>query len=261
MIMLTVTLKYAINSVVLNKVVNMKKLIIWDFDGVIADSEKLWVSVWLETLKKEKNITLSEEEKLRLLVGIADKNKKVNLEKYFPDLILDDEFMQKIDAGERYKGMHFMQPIEGVEDVMKDNCFEQCIATGATKEQHEWKMTQFKWIEKYMSSDDYFTVDMVNRGKPAPDIFLLAVKTKGYQPKDCIVIGDSLNDFKAANAAGMKSIAFVGAEGNDTPEYRKKCIDTGVVAVCATMKEVKQAINKFAKDFNLFHQKASYSRS
>lgn len=31
----------------------MKKLIIWDFGGVIADSEKLWVSVWLETLKKE----------------------------------------------------------------------------------------------------------------------------------------------------------------------------------------------------------------
>ena len=31
----------------------MKKLIIWDFDGVIADSEKLWVSVWLETLEKE----------------------------------------------------------------------------------------------------------------------------------------------------------------------------------------------------------------
>ena len=32
----------------------MKKLIIWDFDGVIADSEKLWVSVWVETLEKEK---------------------------------------------------------------------------------------------------------------------------------------------------------------------------------------------------------------
>ena len=76
----------------------MNKLIIWDFDGVIADSEKLWVSVWLETLKKEKNIILSEDEKLNLLVGIADKNKKINLERYFHDLVLDDDFMQKIDA-------------------------------------------------------------------------------------------------------------------------------------------------------------------
>ena len=38
----------------------MKKLIIWDFDGVIADSEKLWVSVWIETLKEDKNISRKE---------------------------------------------------------------------------------------------------------------------------------------------------------------------------------------------------------
>ncbi|MBR1904357.1 MAG: HAD family hydrolase, partial [Alphaproteobacteria bacterium] len=65
-------------------------------------------------------------------------------------------------------------------------------------------------------------------------------ETKGYKPQDCIVIGDSLNDFAAAKAAGMQSIAFVGAEGNNTAEYRKKCENAGVSAVCATMEEVKQ---------------------
>jgi len=40
----------------------------------------------------------------------------------------------------------------------------------------------------------------------------------------------------------MKSIAFVGAEGNNTPEYRQKCLEAGVAAVCATMPEVKVAI-------------------
>ena len=69
-----------------------------------------------------------------------------------------------------------------------------------------------------------------------------------------------MNDFKAASAAGMKSIAFVGAEGNNTPEYRQKCIDTGVVAVCASMKEVKQVLNNFATEINLFNAKDSYSR-
>lgn len=216
----------------------MKKLIIWDFDGVIADSEKLWVSVWLETLEKEKNLQLSDEEKLNLLVGVSDKTKKERLEKYFSSLVIDDEFMQKIDEGEIYKGMHFMEPIAGVEDVMSNTQFDHCIATGATKEQHAWKMTQFRWIEKYMSSQDFFTVDMVKQGKPAPDLFLLAAKNKGYEPKDCIVIGDSLNDFAGAKAANMQCIAFVGAEGNDTKEYRNKCINAGVTAVCATMNEV-----------------------
>ena len=220
----------------------MKKLLIWDFDGVIADSEKLWVAVWVETLQQEKNIILNTDEKLNLLVGIADKSRKERLERYFPGLVLDADFMRKISAGEVYKGIHFMQPIAGVEAVMVDKRFTHCIATGATKEQHAWKMTQFKWVEKYMSPRDYFTVDMVKQGKPAPDLFLLAAKSKGFVPQDCSVIGDSLNDFAAAKAAGMKSIAFVGAEGNDTPEYRQKCLEAGVAAVCATMPEVKAAI-------------------
>jgi len=222
----------------------MKKLLIWDFDGVIADSEKLWVAVWVETLQQEKNIILNTDEKLNLLVGIADKSRKERLERYFPGLVLDADFMRKISAGEVYKGMHFMQPIAGVEAVMADKDFAHCIATGATKEQHAWKMTQFKWVEKYMSPRDYFTVDMVKQGKPAPDLFLLAAKSKGFVPQDCIVIGDSLNDFAAAKAAGMKSIAFVGAEGNDTLEYRQKCLEAGVAAVCATMEEVKAALKR-----------------
>lgn len=238
----------------------MSKLIIWDFDGVIADSEKLWVSVWLEMLEKEKSIILTKEEKDNLLVGVSDKLKKERLERYFPNLNLDINFMKKIDEGEFYKGMHFMQPIEGVEDVMQDNRFAHCIATGATKKQHTWKMTQFKWIEKYMTLNDFFTVDMVKSGKPAPDLFLLAAQTKKYKVEDCIVIGDSLNDFKAANAAGMKSIAFVGAEGNNTVEYRKKCLDFGVMAVCSTMKDIKRVLNNLANMTSLLSVKENFSR-
>ncbi|MBQ1739139.1 MAG: HAD-IA family hydrolase, partial [Clostridiales bacterium] len=146
--------------------------------------------------------------------------------------------MQKIDEGEVYKGMHFMQPIEGVEDVMRDSRFAHCIATGATKEQHAWKMTQFKWIEKYMSPDDYFTVDMVKHGKPAPDIFLLAAKTKGYKPKDCLVIGDSLNDFAAA-----KNYAIEQATGDwiiflDADEY----------FTVAAQKVFRQEMERFNRD-------------
>ena len=70
------------------------------FDGVIADSEKLWVQVWSDVLNKEKNISLNEDEKLNLLVGISDKFKKEKLEIYFPGLVLDEDFMQKIDSKE-----------------------------------------------------------------------------------------------------------------------------------------------------------------
>ena len=151
----------------------MKRLIIWDFDGVIADSEKLWVKVWCDLLKKEKNIVLNKEEKLKLLVGVAGRTKKHNLQRYFPGTTFDNDFMEKISEGEYYAGNHFMKPIEGVEKVFADKNFEHCIATGSTKEQLDWKISIFKWIGDYVGPKDRFTVDMVEHGKPAPDVFLL----------------------------------------------------------------------------------------
>ena len=223
----------------------MQKLIIWDFDGVIADSEKLWIQVWHETLQTEKGLFLTPEQEFELLVGVADRSKRRRLQERFPDLDLNDDFMQKIADGYIYMGTHFMQAIPGVESIMADSRFSHCIATGATREQHTWKMTRFKWIEQHIPPQDWFTVDMVAHGKPAPDIFLLAAAQKGFNPKDCLVIGDSLNDFAAASAAQMKALAFVGATGNNTPQYRDQCLSAGVMAVCATMPEVQQVLNQW----------------
>ena len=223
----------------------MQKLIIWDFDGVIADSEKLWIQVWRETLQTERGFSLTPEQEFELLVGVADRSKRRRLQEHFPDLDLDDDFMQKIADGYIYMGTNFMQAIPDVESVMADSRFSHCIATGATREQHTWKMTRFKWIEQHISPQDWFTVDMVAHGKPAPDIFLLAADKKGFAPENCLVIGDSLNDFAAASAAQMQAIAFVGATGNNTPQYRDQCLSAGVMAVCATMPEVQQVLNQW----------------
>ena len=104
-----------------------KKLLIWDFDGVIADSEKLWVKVWRDTLQKLKNITLDNEQTADLLVGVADKTRKSRIEQQFT-ISLDDEFMKAINEGEIYQGTHFMEPIDGVIDIMQDESFDNCIA-------------------------------------------------------------------------------------------------------------------------------------
>ena len=223
----------------------MKKLLIWDFDGVIADSEKLWVRAWDEILRTEKNIILTDKEKETLLVGVSDKTRRERLQSVIPNLILDDDFMNKIGQKEIYLGTNFMTAIDGVEKVMSNDNFEHCIATGATKEQHAWKMTQFKWIEKYINPKDFYTVDMVEHGKPEPDLFLLAASSKGYNPKDCIVIGDSINDFIAARGANMACIAFIGATGNDTQEYAEKCKSFDVFGVCSIMEDVNKTLDNW----------------
>ena len=224
----------------------MKKLLIWDFDGVIADSEYLWVRAWDEVLKSEKQINLSTKEKHDLLYGVSDRTRRERLEKHIPELNLDDNFMKKIHKQEFELGTNLMAPMPGVESVMQNNNFEHCIATGATREQHNFKMIpRFHFVKKYISDEDIFTVDMVEHGKPSPDLFLLAAKTKGYTPQNCIVVGDSVSDFQAAAAAGMDAIAFIGATGNNTKKYESECKKHDVFGVCNSMNDMNLLLNKW----------------
>lgn len=55
-----------------------------------------------------------------------------------------------------------------------------------------------------------FSAQMVNKGKPAPDIFLLAAEKMHASPAHCLVIEDSVPGVRAAKAAGMKVLGFCG---------------------------------------------------
>ena len=226
----------------------MKKLLIWDFDGVISDSEYLWVQAWDEVLKSEKQIKLKPSEKHDLLYGVSDKTRRERLVKYIHGLNLDDDFMKNIYKREFELGTNFMAPVPGVEKVMQNSNFEHCIATGATREQHNFKMIpRFHFVKKYVPDQNVFTVDMVKNGKPAPDLFLTAAKTKGYTPQNCIVVGDSVNDFLAATAAGMDAIAFIGAKGNNTKKYESECKKYGVFGIANTMNNLNMLLNEWSK--------------
>jgi beta-phosphoglucomutase-like phosphatase (HAD superfamily) len=56
-----------------------------------------------------------------------------------------------------------------------------------------------------------FSAEQVARPKPFPDVYLFAAQTLGVDPSRCIVVEDSVAGLNAARAAGMKTIAFVGA--------------------------------------------------
>jgi HAD superfamily hydrolase (TIGR01509 family) len=55
-----------------------------------------------------------------------------------------------------------------------------------------------------------YSASAVPRGKPAPDLFLLAADRLGVAPADCVVVEDSPTGIEAARAAGMRTVAFLG---------------------------------------------------
>ena len=114
-----------------------RKLIIWDFDGVIADSEKLWVEIWVDLLKERKGISLSAEETKKYIVGISEKTKIFRLQKAFSSLIIEKDFTDEIHRREIFAIENIMEPTPEIENILKNEQVEHCIATGATKDMNE----------------------------------------------------------------------------------------------------------------------------
>lgn len=72
-----------------------------------------------------------------------------------------------------------------------------------------WKLAHTGLADLFRGN--LFSTDLVEYGKPAPDLFLHAAKTMQHLPGDCVVVEDSKNGVLAAKRAGMKAIGFTAA--------------------------------------------------
>lgn len=213
-------------------------LIIWDFDGVVADSEKLWVKIWYDSLVEKKGIRLTDDQVKKYLTGLSEKTKQKYINELFKKNIVDEAFIQYTRSVEIKQIQSILTPIDGVKNIFADPSFTHCIATGAVKMLASMKLKKVGLWPKYINENNCFTSDMVENGKPAPDLFLFAAKKMGFKPENAVVIEDSINGIHAAQAANMRVIAFVGAENNNNAEYKKTCRDEGVFAVIDNMKDL-----------------------
>lgn len=96
----------------------------------------------------------------------------------------------------------------GVAEVVASLAVPYCIATSSSprRARRSLEIVAFPGLEE----TPLFTASMVEHGKPAPDLFLLAAEKMGVNPGDCLVIEDSLNGIRAAHAAGMEVLRFTG---------------------------------------------------
>jgi beta-phosphoglucomutase len=202
---------------------DMLKAVIFDFDGVIVDSEMLHFHAFNHILSPsgvkmskqqyyDKYLGLSDEELLRLM------NKQNNLN-------LSDERLRQLlsEKAGMFKELAVSQAsiIDGVPaflNILADNKIPMAIYSGALKQEIEL-------ILRGAGLRDYFvaivSAEQVKKGKPDPEGFLLALKLlnkklhKTVEPKDCIVIEDSNWGLEAAQAAGMHPVAVTNSYAAD----------------------------------------------
>ena len=192
----------------------MNKIIIFDMDGVIVDSEPLHaqhIHHFLTDLGVNNPQSFNKS-----LKGVSA-----------PDTwkILVEEFNLEQDinhlvAQSRMSYMTFLETltelprIPGATDFI-EYCYAKeytmALASSASPKRIELFLNRLK-LKKYFTT--IISGDDIQHSKPAPDIFLLAAKYLNVEPKDCIVIEDAENGVRAAKAAGMKCIAYAGSDHN-----------------------------------------------
>lgn len=218
--------------------INNFKLLIWDFDGVIADSEKVWLKNRQVYFKDRLGLDLSFDEINSYFGGTSDSTKKIILQKMGYET--DDKFWADVlDIDLKSMDTEGLELFDGVLDILKNKNFKQCIATGGIRSKTIHKIDVIG-IRGLIPDEHIFTVDCVKRGKPEPDLFLYAADKMGEKPQDCLVIEDSIAGMTAAIRAKMSVVAFLGSEIYQHQAYIDKVKAIGIQNIFYSMSELKQ---------------------
>lgn len=218
--------------------INNFKLLIWDFDGVIADSEKVWLKNRQLYFKDRLGLDLSFDEINSYFGGTSDSTKKIILQKMGYET--DDKFWADVlDIDLKSMDTEGLDLFDGVLDILKKKNFKQCIATGGIRSKTIHKIDVID-IRGLIPDEHIFTVDCVKRGKPEPDLFLYAADKMGEKPQDCLVIEDSIAGMTAAIRAKMSVVAFLGSEIYQHQAYIDKVKALGIQNIFYSMDELKQ---------------------
>jgi len=181
-------------------------LVIFDCDGVLVDSERLAVRVDVAMLH-ELGWPLSEAEVIERFVGRSDRDTREAIEAHL-GRVLPDGWDAQVNRLYREAFAAGLTPVAGVVDALERISLPTCVASSGTHEHLRYTLGLTGLYERFEGR--IFSAEEVARGKPAPDLFLLAARRMGAAPDRCVVVEDSLSGVRAARAAGMRVLGFAG---------------------------------------------------
>lgn len=190
------------------------ELVIFDCDGVLVDSEPISLRLLLETLA-ESGLHLAPAEADALFLGrsLATTRETVAREYGVTDAALD-AMRNALYAAFRAE----LQPIPGIADTLDTLRCPYCVASSSQPDRVQLSLEVTGLWPRFAGRA--FSSTQVRNGKPAPDLFLFAAETLGYPPAACLVVEDSPAGIQAAQAAGMKVVAFTGGSHASTEDHR-----------------------------------------
>ena len=177
--------------------------IVFDFDGTVADTEWPIYSVARDAYRSH-GLDMTLESWVQL-IGLADNG---TLESMLTDALgrpPDPEVIERAGV-ERAQHREAVAPLPGVVDVIGAARQAEIPLAVASSSSSDWVESH---LEQLALSDFFVAVrtrDHVDRGKPAPDVYLAASAALGVDPGEILAIEDSRHGCRAAKTAGMTCV-------------------------------------------------------
>jgi len=184
----------------------MKKVHIFDMDGLLINSEPFWRASEIEVFC-DLGIPFTEEMCLKT-VGMRIDEVVEYWQKDYPQLVDIESISNAIEDGVIRRVKEDGAPLPGVMNalmLLKETHHLCALASSS-------KIRVIEAVLDKLEIREYFKVvhsaEFEKFGKPHPDVFLTAASKLGAQPQECIVYEDSRNGVKAGLAAGMYTICI-----------------------------------------------------
>lgn len=184
-------------------------MIIFDFDGVIVDSERL-VNVVLAELVSALGRPMTGAEAARTFTGKVTADCLSIIERDF-GLALPVDFAARYEDAVTAVYERELVVVPGIVELLDAMPGRRCIASGSSHARIAHALG-IVGLGHHFESRVHSAED-VARGKPAPDVFLYAAARMGVAPADCVVVEDSITGVTAARRAGMPVYGLIGTFG------------------------------------------------
>lgn len=178
------------------------RAVVFDMDGILFDTERVCQDSWLEVAKR-RGLPGMEEIFPRCIGRNSSDSRQIVLEAYGEDFDYEGFRAETSVWYWRYietNGLPVMPGVELLLRWLKSNSWKLGLAS-STRRPTVLKNLEMSGFLEYFPV--VVTGDMVEHGKPHPEIYLLACRELGVKPEEAYAIEDSPNGIRSARAAGM----------------------------------------------------------
>ncbi|MBL1421904.1 MAG: HAD-IA family hydrolase [Alphaproteobacteria bacterium] len=218
------------------------KLIIFDFDGVLVDSEYIAGQVTTEALRKY-GVKTDLDTTLRRFVGMHDTVMRGHLAEDVGEAHVD-EFLNLVKENTHLAYRDQLVPLPGAVEMLAELDLPLCIGSNSRLAGLKSKLEITK-LNRFFSEDRLYVGSMVPKPKPAPDLYLHVAEQHNVLPAECIVIEDSAHGINAAVDAKMPVIGFYGAS-HCYDGYEQKLKKAGADILFNQLREIPNIIKQMA---------------